>query len=109
MSPFIILIFIVPGAIMFFLGLYIGKTGYVEVLKGYNEKLNYDRVGLTQYAKKLMSLTGLVTVVLCILFFILSIVIDPILVSVFLILYAVITMQYVIRLKFSCRKFEIKE
>jgi len=110
MSPFLILIFLVPSIIIFFLGRYIGKTQYVEVLKNYDDKKNYDKEALTKYVEKLMFITSVSTVVSCVVCFILAWIVTSVdFVTVFLVIYALITLQYVIRLRFSCKKYEIKE
>lgn len=108
MSPFLVLIFIVPGLIILFLGRYIGKTGYIEVLKSYNEKKKYNREGLTIYIKKLMMSTGLVTIVSSIITFIAALISkNEMIIGVFLLVYSGITIQYIIRLRRSCKKFEV--
>lgn len=106
MSTFIILLFIIPGVLIFFLGKYIVKTGYVEVLKEYNDKYKYDRDGLKNYAGKLMVFTGLSTIILSVTSFVLAIIIKSVDVkSYFLIVYVLLMIRYIIKLKFSCKKF----
>lgn len=106
MKTFIILLFIIPGALIYLLGKYIKKTGYVEVLKSYNENLNYDKDGLTNYSSKLMIYTGLVTILLSILSFVFTLVLkNDNIKSYFLIVYVVVTIHYVIKLRLSCKKF----
>ena len=110
MNRFLVLLFIIPGIVIFLLGKYIGKTGYVEVLKSYNNKLNYDKEGLTDYVTKLMTLTSFLTIGLSLLSLILNYLIKSIdFVFVYLIVYTVLTVHYMIKLRFSCKKFEIKE
>lgn len=110
MSPFLILIFIVPSLIIFFLGRYIGKTQYVEVIKNYDEKKNYDKEALSKYVEQLMFLTSVISITACLISFILAWIITAIdFVMIYLIIYAVVTIQYMIRLRFACKKFEIKE
>lgn len=110
MSPFLVLLFIIPGSIMLFLGKYIGKTQYVEVLKQYNDKKTYDRPALAAYVKKLMMVTGAITVTFSLISIILSLFIKDVdFVYYYLVLYAIITIHYIIKLRFSCKKFEIKE
>lgn len=110
MSPFLLLLFVIPGVIIFFLGRYIGNTGYVEVLKQYNEKKQYDKEGLTTYVYKLMTLTGGLTVITSIVAVILALLIKSVdFITIHILIYVIITLQYIIRLRFSCRKFEIKE
>ena len=110
MRTFIILLFIIPGALIFLLGRYIKRTGYVEVLKSYNEKFEYNRDGLKDYAGKLMMFTGISTVVISVVGFILALVFTNIDIrSYFLIVYVLITIRYVIKLRFSCNKFLISK
>jgi len=110
MSPFLILMFLAPSAIIFFLGRYIGKTQYVEVIKNYDEKKNYDKEALSKHVEQLMFLTSVVSATACIMSFILAWLIKSIdFVMIYLVIYAIVTIQYMIRLRFACRKFEIKE
>lgn len=95
---------------MILLGRYIGKTKYVEILKHYDEKKKYDKEALALYIKRLMVFTGGATVFLSLLSFILSWVVSDIdLAYLFLILYALLTIRYIIVLRFACKKFEKKE
>lgn len=108
MSPFLILIFMIPGLIIFFLGRYIGKTGYIEILKSYNEKKNYDKDGLKNYVKRLMMGTGVTTVITALIAFVIAIVsTDEMVIGVYLLMYSAITIHYIIKLRRSCKKFEV--
>lgn len=110
MSPFLILMFLVPSGIIFFLGRYIGKTHYVEVIKNYDEKKKYDKEALSKHVEQLMFLTSVVSATACVMSFILAWFIKSIdFVMIYLVIYAIVTIQYMIRLRFACRKFEIKE
>lgn len=110
MSSLIVFAFMIPGIILFFLGRYIGHTGYVEILKQYNEKKVYDKEALTHYVKQLMMITGILTFVSSLGSGIVSIITKNEWVGIyFLAFYVIITFHYVIRLRFSCKKFEIKE
>jgi len=110
MSPFLVLLFIIPGSIMLLLGMYIGKTQYVEVLKQYDQKKSYKRPELAVYIKRLMMGTGGLTVILSLISLLLSFIVDGIdFVYIYLVVYAVITAHYIIKLRFACKKFEIKE
>lgn len=109
MSPFLLLIFIVPGAIIFFLGKYIGKTGYIEILKSYNDKATYNKDGLANYVKRLMMITGVLTILLSIIGFVIAMLTDnELIIGVVLLIYSVVTINYMIRLRTSCKKFEVK-
>lgn len=108
MSPFYILLGFIPSAILFFLGRYIGNTGYVDVLKNYDEKKSYDKDAYAAYIKKLMVGSGLAIAVTCTIAFVVAWLVDFDVFSVALILFIIINLQYVIRLKLSHRKFEIK-
>lgn len=110
MSPFIILLGLIPAGIIFFLGRYIGMTGYVEVLKNYDEKKTYDKKAFTLYVKNLMLFTALATACMVIVMFVLALLIKSIdFVSIAIVLYILLNLNYIIRLKLSHRKFEIKE
>jgi putative flippase GtrA len=110
MSPFLILIFLVPSAIIFFLGRYIGNTQYVEVLKSYDDRKLYDKKGLSEYVRKLMYFTSIGTASFCIVFLLVALILKSSnAISFFLIVYALITVNYMIRLRLSCKKFEIGE
>jgi uncharacterized membrane protein len=110
MSPFLILIFLVPSAIIFFLGRYIGNTQYVEVLKSYDDKKLYDKKGLSEYVRKLMYFTSIGTAVFCIVLLIAALVLkNSNAISIFLIVYGLLTVNYMIRLRLSCKKFETGE
>jgi len=108
MSPLLLLIFIVPSLIIFILGRYIGNTGYVEVLKSYDDKKIYDKEKLSEYVRKLMYFTSISTVVSCLISVGLAYLVDKdIMITVFLVIYALITVHYIIKLRMSCGKFEI--
>lgn len=110
MNTFLILLFIVPGVMIFLLGKYIRKTGYVEVLKSYDEKNTYDREGLTKYSSNLMMYTGAFTVAMSLLSFLIAVIFDfENIKSYFLILYVLLMINYILRLKFSCNKFLMKK
>jgi Flp pilus assembly protein TadB len=109
MKPYIALLFIIPAVIQYILGRYIRNTGYVEILKQYDDKKQYNREGLRAYVAKLMMMTGLLTIGLAIVSFVLALFFDVIIILGFLVIYAVMNINYVIRLRFSCKKFEIKE
>jgi len=109
MSPFIILLGLIPSVIIFFLGRYIGMTQYVDVLKSYDEKKTYDKVAFTLYVKKLMYFTSIATAAMCVVMLILALMIKTVdFISIALILYIVLNLNYVIRLRLSGRKFEVK-
>lgn len=108
MSPLLLLIFIVPSTIIFVLGRYIGNTGYIEVLKSYDDKKLYDKEKLSEYVRKLMYFTSISTVISCLISVGLAYLINKdVMISVFLVVYALITIHYIIKLRLSCRKFEI--
>lgn len=110
MSPFLVLLFVIPGAIMLLLGKYIGKTAYVEILKQYDDKKTYDRPGLAAYVKRLMVVTGGLTIGFSLISLVLSFLVEGVdFVYYYLVVYALITVHYIIKLRFSCKKFEIKE
>ncbi len=106
MNSFLILLFMVPGIIIFLLGRYLKRTGYVEVLKSYDNTYNYDEEGLTKYASTLMIYTGIITVAISILGFTFAMLFKELDInSFFLAAYVLVTAHYVIKLKFSCKKF----
>ncbi|MCH4887760.1 hypothetical protein EZV73_09255 [Acidaminobacter sp. JC074] len=108
MSPFIILLGLIPSVIIFFLGRYIGMTQYVDVLKSYDEKKTYDKAAFALYVKKLMYFTAIATGVMCIVMLILALLIKTVdFVSIALVLYIILNLNYVIRLRMSGRKFEV--
>lgn len=110
MSPFIILLGLIPSGIIFFLGRYIGMTQYVDVLKNYDEKKQYDKPRYAAYVKKLMYFTSISTASMCVVTFVLSLIFKHVdVMSIALILYIVLTLNYVIRLRMSDKKFQIKE
>jgi phosphotransferase system glucose/maltose/N-acetylglucosamine-specific IIC component len=92
---------------MVLLGRYIGKTNYVEILKHYDDKKEYNKEALASYIKRLMVFTGSATVLLSLLSFSLSWIVSDVDVAyLFLILYALLTIRYIIVLRFACKKFE---
>lgn len=110
MSPWIIFGFLIPGVIIFLLGRYIGNTGYVEILKQYDEKKQYNKEGLTNHVRKLMTWTGGITILISLGFGLMRVFTgDELFGSIFLIVYVILTLQYVVRLRLSCKKYEIKE
>lgn len=109
MDKIIILLFAIPGVLIFYLGKYIKKSKYIEILKSYDGRKTYDRDGLSKYACKLMQSTGIITASVSLLFFILSFIfVSTNIRSIFLVVYIFVMSQYIIRLRFSCKKYEIK-
>lgn len=110
MSTWIIFAFAVPGVIVSLLGRYINRTGYVEVLKQYDDKKNYNREGLKNFVYKLMFYTGVLTILGSLIFGILQIITKNDSVGLyFLGFYILITLHYVLQLRFCCKRYEIKE
>lgn len=110
MSPFIILLGLIPSVIIFFLGRYIGMTQYVEVLKNYDDKKKYDKAAYAAYVKNLMYFTSISTACMCLITFTLSMIMTTVdIMSIALILYILLNLNYIIRLKMSDKKFQLKE
>lgn len=109
MSTWIIFAFGIPGVIVLLLGRYINKTGYVEVLKQYDDKKTYNKDGLKNFLYKLMSATGLLTLVGSLIFGILQIITKNDTIGLyFLGYYIIVTLHYVLQLRFCCKRYEIK-
>ncbi len=109
MSPYIILVFLIPSIIFLIVGWYIGKTGYVEVLKHYDEKKEYDKKGFSKFIRNVMMSIGCSTMVLIALALILNHVMKVTYFSqYFLVVYVIMIIIYLILLRISPKKYEIK-